>query len=72
MRHTYWFRIAIALDQLLNTVLCGCPDETISSRCGKLQINSKLCKVLCFLLDKLDPGHCTKSIEKNEGGPNCG
>lgn len=28
----YFYKLAIALDKLLNTVLCGYPDETLSSR----------------------------------------
>jgi hypothetical protein len=32
---TYLFYLSIALDQLLNTVLGGFPDETISARCWR-------------------------------------
>jgi len=33
----YFKHIAIAVDQLFNTVLCGWPDETFSSRCYRLE-----------------------------------
>ena len=65
---TYFWNIFIALDQLLNTVLGGYPDETISSRAGKAQRSGKLwgC-VLCRVLDVFDKGHCDRVIEHDEG-----
>jgi hypothetical protein len=32
---TYLFHVSIALDQLLNVVLGGYPDETLSARCWR-------------------------------------
>lgn len=32
---TYWKRILIAVDQLLNALFGGWPDETLSSRCWR-------------------------------------
>lgn len=55
----------IAVDQLLNALLGGDPDETVSSRCGKS--GCRLCRLLCRLLDKLDYRHCADSIELDEG-----
>ena len=63
----YFLNILISLDQLLNTFIGGDPDETISSRCGKIINSCKLCKGLCFILDKIDPKHCKDSIEWDEG-----
>jgi hypothetical protein len=67
-----WFwNILIGVDQLANAILGGDPDETLSSRMGK-----KIAKgaetnnvywLICWLLDKIDPDHCQKSIEKDEG-----
>lgn len=64
----YALNVLVSLDQLINTLLWGDPDETISSRAGKAALRGKRwgC-VLCKLLDKLESGHCNKSIEPDEG-----
>lgn len=62
------FNVLVALDQLANTIFGGDPDETISSRAGKLNGKTKWATLLCKLLDYLDPGHCPNSIEHDEGG----
>lgn len=64
----YGYRVAVALDQLFNTLLNGDEDETISSRAAKARLKGKRwgC-VLCRFLDWLDPNHCTNSIEPDEG-----
>ncbi len=69
MNYKRWFKdILIGVDQLGNALLRGDPDETISSRAAKAQLKGKTwgC-VLCKFLDKIDPDHCQKSIEKDEG-----
>lgn len=63
--------VAVANDQALNAALvgrAGSEDETISSRAGKASRAGKRwgC-ILCKLLDAIDPGHCEKSIEEDEG-----
>jgi len=66
----YFWRILIALDQLANTILGGDEDETISSRIGKIvegRNDCWICTVICDLLNKIDPNHCKKSIEEDEG-----
>jgi hypothetical protein len=66
----YLFNIAIALDQLVNTILLGDPDETMSSRMGKHLVkhdNCPFCNWLCGLLNKIQPNHCVRSIEEDEG-----
>ena len=62
--------LALAHDQLANAALGGDEDETLSSRAGKAARQGKrwAC-VLCRLLDRLDPNHCEKSIEPDEGKP---
>lgn len=66
---SYFFNILISFSQLLNTLLGGSPDETTSSRAGKLAAkkNCLLCSGLCWFLDKLDKNHCASSIETDEG-----
>lgn len=62
------WRIAIGYDQLGNVAANGDEDETISSRAGKARRKGKRwgC-VLCKLLEKIDPGHCDRAIEEDEG-----
>ena len=66
MRRYFW-NLLIAIDQLFNTLLNGDPDETISSRAGKLRYRKLWAKYLCLVLDKIDKNHCEKSIEEDEG-----
>ncbi len=78
MIRPYTLNILIAIDQLLNAILFGDPDETISSRLGKTQrgdhgpIWSTFWMPLRFFVDLLffpfdGWGHCRKSIEEDEG-----
>lgn len=65
----YFWNILISFDQFVNTLLGGVPDETLSSRMGKHVRDGrcKLCFVVCWFLDKLDPNHCHNNIEEDEG-----
>lgn len=67
----YFFNLLIAIDQLLNTLLFGDPDETISSRMGKYVARGRgfIPCVLCKLLDAVfrEKDHCKNSIETDEG-----
>jgi len=65
----YLLNLLIAIDQLINTILLGDPDETLSSRMGKYAVNGRgwiPCQ-LCKLLNIFDKDHCIKSIEQDEG-----
>ena len=57
----------ISFDQLGNSVLGGDPDETISSRCGKVIKTCILCRFFCWIANKIDNNHCQNSIEYDEG-----
>lgn len=63
--------VAVANDQALNAALVGrsgSEDETVSSRAGKAaQSGRRWGCILCRMLDWLDPGHCARSIEPDEG-----
>jgi len=59
----YLLNILISIDQLINTLAGGDPDETISSRLGKFYKNSFLVKILNWI----DSNHCKDSIEEDEG-----
>lgn len=66
----YWKAVLIALDQLLNAILKGWPDETLSSRCwrweqaGKRSWPRKLVDGIFFL----DKNHCQESFESERLG----
>ena len=65
----YFFNFLVSLDQLVNTLFGGDPDETISSRVGKYTRQGRgwFPKTLCKFLNFFDPGHCIRSIEEDEG-----
>ncbi|CAB4122185.1 hypothetical protein UFOVP26_114 [uncultured Caudovirales phage] len=65
----YLWNVLIAVDQLINTLIGGDPDETMSSRMGKLIMKRKcfLCKLICKLLDRFEINHCQESIEYDRG-----
>ena len=66
----YAYNILISLDQFGNTLAGGSPDETISSRIGKNPRVSFLSKGLYKFLNWLQPNHCEKAIEADEGKDN--
>ena len=71
----WFYNILIGLDQLGNAVLGGDPDETISSRIGKIKRDGGgkipwwrvLTRMADWGLDKIDPGHSIDAIEEDEG-----
>lgn len=64
----YLARVFVALDQLLNALLGGDEDETMSSRLGKDARRGRIVGcVLCKMLDLIDKNHCEKAIERDEG-----
>lgn len=65
VKRYFWF-VLISLDQLLNVLFGGYPDETLSSRMGK-RPDCKVCRFMCKLLDLVDKDHCQKAIEYDEG-----
>lgn len=64
---TYVLRVLIGVDQLLNAILGGLPDETISSRAAKAARKGRAwgC-VLCRVLDIFHRDHCERVIELDE------
>lgn len=67
----YLWNILVALDQLLNALLGGDPDMTISGRAGRAIEEGRcaLCRALCWLLDYVDANHCARAAakERDEG-----
>jgi hypothetical protein len=75
MLRRYAWNVLIALDQLGNALAGGDPDETISSRIGKVWRRRRrpdwrrypLHRALGWVLEKWDPGHLRRAIEDDEG-----
>ena len=61
----YLRNLLVAIDQLLNTILGGDPDETISSRLGKR--DWWLGRFICWVFDFFDKNKCEKVREQDEG-----
>jgi hypothetical protein len=71
----YTFNIALALDQYINTLLLGDPDDSLSGRCGRAEATGKpkwFVKIarptIDFIFLKLfkQVDHCKSSIELEE------
>ena len=71
----YFWNLFISIDQFVNTVFGGSPDETISSRLGKWARNSKhksgvrrhIYNIVNFIVEVFEKDHFKKSIEEDEG-----
>lgn len=70
----YIKNILIAADQFVNAVTGGDPDETISSRTGKIYTawNGRdrkwtVAYWIHLVLNKLQKNHCERAIEEDEG-----
>lgn len=63
----YLFNALVGLDQFINTLIGGDPDMTLSGRMGRAvaQGRCKVCRVVCWLLDRIDKDHCARA-NKNE------
>lgn len=66
----YFWNLLISIDQLVNTIFGGDPDETISSRAGKDRKINKFAKILSRFLNWVDSNHVEKSREDDEGSNN--
>lgn len=66
----YFWNILISIDQFVNTVFGGDPDETISSRLGKDRNKNWFTTKLSAFLDLFESDHVEKSIEEDEGDDN--
>lgn len=61
----YFKNILVALDQLLNTIFNGMPDETLSARAWRLEQERgrKWPRILIDLVLFFDKDHCRRSYE---------
>jgi len=71
----YLLNVLISLDQLGNSILLGDPDETISSRIGRIKRKwggriprwRIFTRMTDWVLERIDPGHSIDAIEEDEG-----
>lgn len=59
-----WYRdVGLALDRLVNALLHGSAVETLSARAGRAAARGAWWgRAVCWLLDRLDPGHCERAV----------
>lgn len=73
--YQYIFNLALAYDQLVNVILFGDPDDSISGRCGRAMASGKpkwwvpylaahVDWIFLHLFNQID--HCKDSIEEGE------
>ncbi len=69
MTNLEWLRnVAIGVDQLLNTIVRGWPDESLSARCGRL-VHRYPYKAWRVIVDAIfypfqGPNHCVNAHKK--------
>jgi hypothetical protein len=70
----YLWNILVAIDQMVNTLCGGDPDETLSSRMGKWVIQGEkkglrkyIYKIANWVVELFEKDHFKKSIEEDEG-----
>jgi hypothetical protein len=67
--------LLLSVDQLGNSILGGDPDETISSRIGRIKrkhsgripLTRPVSRLTDWVLDIIDPNHSMDAIEENRG-----
>lgn len=71
----YTINVLLGIDQLVNAVVAGDPDETMSSRIGKIKRKHNgvipwfhpIPKIVDWGLELIDDNHCIDAIEEDEG-----
>jgi len=71
----YFWNILVSIDQFVNTLCGGDPDETISSRLGKWALNGErkhgvrkvIYQIVNAIVNLFQKDHFQKSIESDEG-----
>lgn len=75
----YLFNVAKGIDQLINAIRGGDPDETLSGTLGKLKKANggkipwrfPFARTVDSFLELIDPGHSIDAIEADEGKDSC-
>ncbi|MGY6240529.1 hypothetical protein ACW910_24105 (plasmid) [Burkholderia ambifaria] len=64
----YLLNFAIWLDEGVNTIFGGSPNETVSERAAKARnAGRKWGCVLCRMLNWINPGHCDNALTSTIG-----
>lgn len=64
----YFMNFAIWIDEGVNTIFGGSPNETVSERAAKARnAGRKWGCVLCRLLNWINPGHCDNALTSTIG-----
>ena len=61
---TYLFNVLVALDQVLNTLLAGYADETLSSRAHRAYVKNKPFKFFRYIINTIfwwQTDHCLEA-----------
>lgn len=64
---SYGRKVVIALDQLINALCGGWPDETLSSRAARLRYTNPIFRQLARFLDWIDTDHSFDALEYEPG-----
>ena len=59
----YLHNILVGLDQFINTIFGGSPDETMSSRVMRYKDQNRAAYLVYKILNWIQAGHCEKSLE---------
>lgn len=59
--------LIMALDRLVNVLLLGDAEETVSARMGRVYPQCKFCRFVCRKLSKFDPRHCREAVIPGQG-----
>ena len=65
----YFYNLLIGIDQFVNVVLAGAPDETISTRCYRHREHwaaAMAVRFIDFLFSWYETDHCMKSYEAGD------
>ena len=68
MKHPDGFQVLVAIDQLVNTLLCGYADETLSCRAHRLSIerNRKWAEKIIDAIFFFQKDHCLRAYESEK------
>jgi hypothetical protein len=62
----YFRNVLIGIDQLINTITGGSPDETLSSRVYRYRDDSKIAWFTWKFLNWIEENHCENSLEPDD------
>jgi hypothetical protein len=64
---SWLMRVLIAFDRMVNVMLGGSQDQTISARSALGKKNGKIIGCfICWILDKIEKDHCSNALKTDE------